>query len=590
MMRGLTRRHGTTTGGLTLAIAVAAVPAHAQTAPATPRIPGQLPTREQVTPPQPTQAPAPSASVDARGAIQQSTCPFENSPIRLQLRAVHFTRPDGSPLQPGIADTLKGIVAPTGDQPIKVVCDLRDRANAALHRDGWVASVQIPPQSIETGELQLQVITARITEVRVRGAPGPYRATLERRLAQLRALDPLNERDAEKALLLAGDLPGLDVQLSLRPAGTQPGDVIGDLLITYRPFAVLANVQNYNSRALGRETGYVRAEAYGLTGLSDLAYLGASSTSDFHEQIIVQGGYAIGLDPAGTTVGARGIYAWSKPDLGALKLETKTLIAGLDLSRPIRRTLNTNIRAGVGFDYVDQRTTVGSGGGGVPLNLDKLRVVFGRVTADTVGRQANGTITYSLTGALEARKGVGLFGATERGVPTSNGSLPSRIDGNARAAVVRADADVFLALNRIFSFAGAARGQWANDPLLNYEEFSVGNLTVGRGYDPGSNSGDRAIGLRGEVGARLPLSLRDVDVQLFGFYDAVYLTNLDRGAIERNRHLRSYGGGLRLNLYNRVLAEAIFAHPQDRALTLDTSPPPNRFLLSLTARYDARAR
>ena len=119
---------------------------------------------------------------------------------------------------------------PTGDQPIRVVCDIRDQANAALRRDGWVASVQIPAQSIDGGELQLQVVTARITEIRVRGDAGPYASRWRRGIASCSALDPLNERDAERALLLAGDVPGLDVQLSLRPAGTQPGEVIGDLL------------------------------------------------------------------------------------------------------------------------------------------------------------------------------------------------------------------------------------------------------------------------------------------------------------------------------------------------------------------------
>ncbi|WP_174291409.1 ShlB/FhaC/HecB family hemolysin secretion/activation protein [Sphingomonas bacterium] len=269
---------------------LAAQPARSQTAPARPP---QLPSREEVTPPTPTGLPAPTASVDARGAIATPTCPFETSTVRLNLKTVRFTRPDGSPLQPEIADTLARVTTPTGDLSIKAVCDVRDAANTALRRDGWVVSVQIPPQSIESGELRLQVVTARITEIRVRGTPGPYRAVLEARLSRLRALDPLNQRDAERELLLAGDLPGLDIQLSLRPAGTQPGDVIGDLLITYRPFAILGNVQNFNSRALGRVTGYVRAEAYGLAGLSDLAYVGASATSDFKKQLIVQGGYTM---------------------------------------------------------------------------------------------------------------------------------------------------------------------------------------------------------------------------------------------------------------------------------------------------------
>ena len=577
--------------GSTLAVALAWPGlAHGQT-PAQPQNNPQ-PSREEVTPPVPTtRPPGTSVSVDARAALAQSSCPFDTSPIRLQLNAVRFTRPDGSALQAPIAQTLSRVATPTGDQPIKVICDLRDAANNALRRDGWVASVQIPAQSIETGELQLQVVTARITEIRVRGTPGPYRAPLERRLEQLRGLDPLNEAHAERALLLAGDIPGLDVQLSLRPAGTLPGDVIGDLLITYSPFSIIANAQNFNSRALGRETLYARADAYGLLGLQDVTYLGASTTADFDEQRIVQAGTTIGLGLDGLNFGPRIIYAWSKPDLGNLVLKTDTLIAGFDVGAPLYRALNTNLRLGAGFDFVDQKTTVRtSGAGAVPLNLDKLRIIFARLSGDLTGRRADGSVKASLRGGLELRKGLGIFDATRTGVLTGTGVIPSRVDGNSRATVLRLDADGQVGLGRIFSLTGAVRAQYSDDPLLNYEEFSLGNLTIGRGYDPGSNSGDKAIGLRGEVVARLPLGVDTVDTQVFGFYDTVWLTNLDRNATEVDRHLRSFGGGVRLVIDNKVSLEAIYAHPQDRALSIDKTRPPDRFLISLTARFDARPR
>ena len=570
----------------------------AQTVPVSPGLPSPdvnqrtTPSREEITPPTPTAQPsAPNVNVDARAALAQTACPFEDSPIRLQLNAIRFQRPDGSPLQPQIADTLARLETPTGDQPIRVICDIRDRANTALRRDGWVASVQIPPQSIETGELQLQVVTARITEIRVRGTPGPYRGALEARLEELKSLDPLNERDAERALLLAGDVPGLDVQLSLRPAGTQSGDVIGDLLISYRPFSILGNAQNFNSRALGREVVYLRGEVYGLTGLQDVTYIGASSTVDFDEQKIVQAGHTFGLGLEGVSFGPRIIYAWSRPDLGALELETETLIAGFDLVAPLKRSLNQNLRAGIGFDFVDQKTVVSTGAGNaVPLNLDKLRVLFARLSGDAAGRRDDGSINWQARGGLELRKGLGIFDATPVGVFAGTGALPSRVDGNSRATVVRVDADASVALGRIFSLSGSMRGQWANDPLLNFEEFSLGNLTIGRGYDPGANSGDRAIGLRGELGVQLPLQTPNFSAQLFGFYDTVWLTNLDRNATEVDRNLRSYGGGLRMQIASQVQLEVIYAKPRDRARTIAASPPPDRLLVSLTAKVDARAR
>lgn len=565
------------------------VPAAAQTPPSVPpaALEQNLPSREQVTPPTPAAPQTARPRIDSRSAIVQPTCPFEDSALRLTLRRVLLVRPDGRPLQPAIARTLLRLVLPEGEQPLRVICTVRDQANALLGADGWIASVQVPAQSITAGELKLTVVTARITEVRVRGNPGPYRRLLQRRVAQLQALDPLNQRDAERALLLASDVPGLEIQLSLRPAGTNPGDVIGDLSIAYRPYALTASIQNLNSRALGPWTGYARAEFYGLTGRADLTYLGVSSTSDFQEQRVVQAGQLFGLGPAGTTLGGRFTYAWSRPDLGALDFRTDTLIAGLDVVRPLVRSVNVNLRAAAGLDYVDQKTVVGSGQAAVLLNLDKLRVAYARLSGELLQRGGGGRMGLSLRSGVEVRKGLAVLDATRTGGSAS--VLPSRIEGDARALVIRADADAVLGVGQYLSVAGLARVQWANHPLLNYEEFSIGNLTVGRGYDPGSNSGDRAVGLRGELRVTPPI-LRAVRPELYGSYDFVMLTNLDSASTEVDRHLRSVGAGVRLIFANQIAAEISYAHPLDRALLIDKAAPRDRVLVSLVAQLRGGAR
>ena len=41
---------------------------------------------------------------------------------------------------------------------------------------------------------------------------------------------------------------------------------------------------------------------------------------------------------------------------------------------------------------------------------------------------------------------------------------------------------------------------------------------------------------------------------------------------------------------NRLVAEATYAHPIDRALTIDKGPPPDRFLLSLIVQFRGKTR
>ncbi|CAA9522979.1 MAG: hypothetical protein AVDCRST_MAG91-2312, partial [uncultured Sphingomonadaceae bacterium] len=448
-----------------------------------------------------------------------------------------------------------------------------------------VASVQIPPQTVETGTLRLEVITARIVEIRVRGDAAPYRETLTARTEQLKSLNPLNERDAERILLLAGDVPGLDVQLALRPAGTAPGEVIGDLTVVYRPYSILANVQNYGSRQLGRETAYVRGEVYGLTGAADVTYLGASTTLDFEEQQVVQVGHIAGIGNQGLTLGGSFIYAWSRPDLGLLDIRSESLIAGLEVAAPLYRSLSHNLRLSGGLELIEQRTRVYSNGDGAPLNRDKLRVAYLRADAnwrDPIFWGGDGAIVNF---GAEFRKGLDILDATERGEISPSGFTPSRFEGNPTAFVFRGELDATIGIGPIFSLHGAARYQWTDDPLLNFEEYSIGNLTIGRGYDPGANSADRALALRIEPRAKLYSSPRG-RVDLFAFYDAVRITNLDPNTPETGRWLDSWGGGVRGIIPGLAYLEAMYARPEDKPLLVPNARrAPDRFLISLTMQF-----
>lgn len=560
---------------------------HAQTA----QTPDSLPNREQVEIPQPDAArDRGRVRVNARNAVQTAPCPLDRYDLKVAITSVRFTNAAGAPLHPTLVPLLASVGPPTGgEQSIRVVCDIRDRATELLRREGYVASVQIPPQTIETGELRLEVVTARITEVRVRGDAAPYRETLAARIDQLRALDPLNERDAERILLLAGDVPGLDVQLSLRPAGTVPGEVIGDLSVTYTRASFLANVQNYGSRQLGRETAYLRAEAYGLLG-PGVTFAGVSSTIDIDEQQVVQVGHVAGLNDRGLSLEGSFLYAWSRPDIGLLDLRSESLIGRIAVTEPAMRSLTTNLNISTGLEIIEQRTRVYSDGEGLPLNRDKLRILFLRMEGSYREPLIGGGEAYSLSAGLEVRRGLDIFNATKRRSISPGGFTPSRIEGDPTATVIRGDFQGVVGIGPIFSLAAEGVAQWADNPLLNFEEFSLGNLTIGRGYDPGANTADRAIALRVEPRATVYQSPR-VRADLFGFYDSVWIYNLDPNAVENDRRLGSYGGGVRVLLPGLALFEAMYARPEDKALIVPNAKRArDRLLLSLTMQFSPGGR
>jgi hemolysin activation/secretion protein len=541
-----------------------------------------FPSREEVNPPIPAQsAPKSSARVDEKGAFAAGPCPLNDSDVKLGVREVRFTAPGGAPLAPELAALLGDITTTSEQQPIRVVCDLRDQANARLRTKRYVASVQIPPQRIDDGVLRLEVVSGRIVDVRVRGDAGPFEGLIKGRIDQLKQLTPLNAADAERILLLADDVPGLNVQLGLSPstAGGVPGDLIGELTVSYRQTSVVANVQNYNSKQLGRETAYVRGEFYGLLGAGDRTFLAVSASADFKEQRIAQIGESLTINGAGDRLAATFTIAQSRPDLKTIDLRTISMIANVEYQHALKRSVRSNAELAGGFEWVQQRTRVYSATGSVPLSRDRIATLYARINGDYRNLRFDGSQAFSLSGSLEVRQGLGILGANKARQTNS-----SRFEGDARATVVRGQVSGVIGFGPIFELATTLRGQWSNRALLNYDEFAIGNLTIGRGYDPGANTGDRAFAGSHEARANFAVG-NNVKGQLYGFYDWVRLINLDTGSTEARRWMASVGGGVRLTVLNSIRLDLTYAHPLDPPLLtgVNIKRSPDRVMFSLTS-------
>lgn len=587
------KRFLTAVSSVSLLSAAVAGSAIAQTQnPQTPTTPvgGHLPTRPELTQPVPNAPSRARIRVRDQGAMSQAPCPLSTSDLNVTITSVVFDSADGTPLPAGVAAALRGVGPDsTGETPIKAVCRIRDNANDALHRAGYIAAVQFPASNdLSTHVLHLMVVTAFIQEIRVHGDAGPFRKLIDERIRQLKALRPLNQFDAERILLEARDIPGFEASLSLRSAGTTPGAVIGDLTLARRPYDILVNAQNYGSPVVGPGTAFVRAEFYGLTGHADETYIGVSSTTQVQEQRVVQIGHLMGLGRRGDTIGASLIAAWSRPDLGALDLRTDSTIANVEYTHGFLRTINHSLRLSTGLDIVEQKTRVFTAGAPSPLNLDKLRIAYVDLGGGFQIPDRFGGARFVLRGNLGLRQGLDILDATERG-KTIDGFQPSRPEGDPKAFVVRADADAVLAFGPVFSLATKLQSQWAKRPLLSYDEYSVGNLSIGRGYDPGANSGDSALGLRTELRAHIRDLGHGLNGDVYTFYDTVHLWNADVASTERNRTLDSWGAGFRVILPRHMVAEFMYAKPLDKALTIDKAPPKARILVSLTMQFGPNA-
>ena len=540
------------------------------------------PTRDELTRDQPTPETR-GPSLNVVGDVERSPCPLADpkfADVRLTINDVVFNNLKGASVE-----EMRAAWAPYAgtERPVAVICEIRDAAATMLRNKGYLAAVQVPTQKIENGIVRLEVLYARVTAVRARGQVGGAEDKIAGYLSKLTEDEIFDRNRAERYLLLARDLPGYNVQLTLKPAGTAPGDLIGEVSVLRRPYALDATVQNLAARQTGRWGGQLRAQAFGLTGLGDATYVSLYSTADIEEQQILQAGHSFRPGSEGLIIHGQATYAWTKPDFdqapGDPDIKARTLFATLGASYPFRRTQGFNLTVGGGLDFVHQKVDFFG-----PLTDDKLRVAWLRADLDGIDLSSRRP-KWRYGASLELRKGLDIFDATESCGACGVGSFPqpSRIDADATATVVRAIASGELALGESFAIAVEPSAQYAFDPLLSFEEFTAGNYTVGRGYDPATLAGDSGVGLSAELrGPRLnPFKQSKLQVQPYVFADAAWVWNKNFGGDPDN--LLSLGGGLRADLTDRLHLDAAVAVPTERAGVLDRRGDP-RFLLTLTSR------
>ena len=552
------------------------------------------PTREEVTRPEPRPVAPPRSRLDVEGGIERAPCALaspEYEKIRFTLRNIEF---EG--LQQVAPDALREAYAGLVGQehPVSVICEVRDRAATILRRQGYIAAVEVPEQRIADGTVRFRVLMAKLVQVRVRGNAEGAERVIAGYLQQLTQQPVFNRFDAERYLLLASDLPGYNVRLTLRPAGRAPGEVIGDVTVMRTAAYIDSNIQNYGSKELGRWGGLIRAQMFGLTGLGDRTTASIFTTSDFREQQTLQLGHDFRIGSEGLAVSTGYTYAWARPaveDSG--EINARTLFATAEVSYPFVRRQSHTIRGSLGFDLINQDVELED----LELTRDRLRVAFARITADAISTKfTHGGVslaepTWRLSGLMELRRGLDIWGASDTCGTGPNGCLaqgstpPSRVEADGTATVVRGSAyGEFRPVPR-FTLALGMRAQYANQPLLSFEEFSAGNYTVGRGYDPGALLGDRGIGVQAEarLGSLIPTRADKAAVEGYAFFDYARVSNRDQLFVQQGANdLSSVGAGIR-TAFDKFQLDTAVAVPLQKVGLLDEKPDV-RLLFSLTTR------
>jgi hemolysin activation/secretion protein len=554
----------------------------------------QPPTREELNVGrQPTGQPRDSR-LTVEGGLERGPCPLADpqfANVRVTFSSVEFT---GLPDVPGSALDAAWRDMAGREVPIASLCEVRDRASAILRERGYLVAVQVPPQRIATnGTVRMDVLAARLVEVELHGETGPSARLIAAHLDKLTGQPWFNVQDAERELLLLGDLPGYDVRLTLRSAQRAPGEVVGVVQIVRRPVELVAGVQNLGSRQTGREGAFAEVAFNDLLGLGDRTTVSVYNTFDWSEQHILRAAHDLALNANGLRLGGSLLFARTRPAIAGGAFKSDTVAGEIHLTDALVRNQAGSLYATGGLEIVDQKLRFG----GTPLSNDKLRVAFLRLEHQAVDpasiRGAAGYTSreprWRSAVSLEVRQGIDALGASPACRPVTICTPPnvglSNVSADPTAFVARLQGTVEFRPAPHLTLAISPLAQVAGSPLLSYEQVSFGSFTIGRGLDPGVVLGDDGIGTSIELryGSLFPKTRDGFAFEPFVFVDYARGWIHDHGLNPDPRDVVTAGGGVRARWSDHVDASLTAAVPLQRA-GYQTKRGPARLLFTITAR------
>ncbi|MBK8209089.1 MAG: ShlB/FhaC/HecB family hemolysin secretion/activation protein [Rhodospirillales bacterium] len=450
-----------------------------------------------------------------------------------------------------------------------------DAIERGYRADGYfLTRVIVPAQSIDHGVFRIQVVEGFIDGTRIEGDFGPSRSLVEGYLSQVVDRRPLTLADLERALLLVNDIPGITAKGLLRPSKATPGAAELVVSVDRKPFDGLLNVDNYGTRYTGfwEVAGTAAANSFTPFG-ENIAITGLLSdpSEGFHDaknQWVGQINSTWRFGSQGFFSQALFSYGRSRPgfNIEQFDFESDTLLFTLAGGYPFIRTRDLTVTGRLGFDLIDSDTDVF---GGDKFIRDRIRMLHLSGSAEFLDtwRGVN-------TVGAGIRQGIDIFNATQKGE-----FYKSRDDASNQVTILEASASrlqplydgftVFSQPSAVDLFASVA-GQFAPDPVLAYEEFEVGSLQYGLGYDLGELSGDSGVGLLCEL--RFNQRISNIpylnSYQLFTFGNLGQVWNEGGGPDD---YLASVGGGLRLFVADAISVEFIGAQPLHPGTERDAS-------------------
>lgn len=403
-------------------------------------------------------------------------------------------------------------------------------------------------------ELRFAVTEGYVAEVRLDGDIGPAGTQVLRFLERVKEERPISTAAVERALLLASDVPGVQVRGVLQPIQGEPGALRLIAQVTRSAVSGYFNVDN---------------RAYRLTGpWQALLVAGVNSLSEFGERSEVtlfgseQGTQWFTQASVETFIGGSGlrvrVYAGlgntlPSGQLAQIGYSGETTLAGVIATYPVIRSRPANLWAVAQFDMFDGTTYTGVGtpSGRSLAGRDHIRAARGGFDGQALDTLIPFLPAATNQAGFRAHQGIIEWDATTNDDPRAT-RIGSEFDFTKWTGEYQRVQPLFAPFDgAMINVQAYVNGQWSTNVLPNAEKYYLGGNRLGRGFYSGQVTGDYGYGyavelqldLAYEIPAEPALGNNRGWTQLYVFRDMGWAyQNLDTDA---DRRLSSWGGGVR---------------------------------------------
>ncbi|MBX3490635.1 ShlB/FhaC/HecB family hemolysin secretion/activation protein [Parvibaculum sp.] len=425
---------------------------------------------------------------------------------------------------------------------LQTVYEIARRITARYGADGYVlARAIVPPQEIDAdgASIRIEVIEGRIDKVVWPEELALYRDFFSAYARKIVAQRPANIRIMERYLLLANDLPGLQIRTALQASEEEAGASTLVVEVLESPIEVNARLDNRGTSSRGPEQFLASATFSNVAGMHEALTFVYAGALQIDELQYVAASYNQVLGSEGLALSVNASHSWGEPGtatLQSLDFVTRSTVVEAGLSYPVVRSRERNLTL-TGLAFMNDNDSDVLGGS---FNVDRLRGVRVRADADVADRW-QGVSQFSLTFS----QGIDGLGSTANGHPQASRAA-GRVDFRKLEAMLGRTQPIS---SEVSAYA-AAYALYGFDPLLVSEQCGFGGRFFGRAFDPSAIVGDRCLQLLGELRYDLPpvAAIADASTQIYGFADYGRVHTLSPAAgTPSSASAASGGAGLRLN-------------------------------------------